>query len=771
MKARKPVTIYPLFWMALAAGAGIVLARYWPRDFLHLGLLSLLFLSAGLGFRGWKGSLGLLLATGSIFQFYAQMREQALPEHHLIRLIGDRRQSGEMVLHVLDLPVLKTNEAGERRLEFTGNAEFFVDWEGTHASTGKVRVTVNKPGALRIVPGQTLRVYGFWERPSSTQNPGEFDYRAYLENKRIYYLLKSNGELVQEVRASRDLLGLVAFHLREHMLAVLKMGLEEDPQTSALMAGMLFGYKEGIAEDLEETFRVTGTLHLFAVSGQNVAVILGMLLVLLQVSGLIRWRWAWMLLPFLLVFCLATGMQSSAARAFVMAALVVMAWAIYRPANIFNVLGAAALFLWIVEPSELFDVGFQLSFFVVLGMAMGTEPFLTWFYQWGKPDPWIPIRLIPKWRRSLDRIYYACCGVVAASLCAWLASQALILYYFHLFAPVTLLANVVVMPLAALVLTASVLSVTASLVSTTVSVILNQVNWLCLHVLVLVVEQLALFPGGHFYVAKPGDGSSREELVFTVFQSRQASPLLIQTGGENWFLDTGGIYTWKSAINRQRQKLGINRLDGIILGQAGADHMASAVDVLEQLPSSTWVESGYRSKSRTLHAWLDRMEEKEVPKQFWRRGDIIYLKGGTQVEVLWPGKKRFSERQEDQGLVLRFVKNGKALLYAGDISSRVEEEILASGSDLKAEVLIQGENSREDNLGSAWLEAVSPRFLIRPERGFNPDRGMNWEKMEELKQRLIGLFQMEETGALQFRIGQDGNSDLRSWSSQEKTFK
>jgi competence protein ComEC len=771
MKVGKPITIYPLFWLAVAAGAGIMLGRYEPQDFRLLAVGGVLLLVLALWWKGWISRLALIGATLMIFQFYAQVREHGLPATHLKHLIGQRGRSGEMVCRVLDLPILKTTGNGESRMEFTGEVESLADLNGLKNSSGKVRVIVRQPGVLTLVPGQTVAIQGFWQRPDRTVNPGEFDYRAYLENKRIYYILKCQGDSVQEVRPSRDPFTLTAFHLREHMLSVLKLGLEDDPQISGLMAGMLFGYKEGITEEVEEAFRATGTLHLFAVSGQNVGVILGMLLVILQLSGLIRWRWAWLMLPILLLFCLATGMQSSATRAFLMTALIVFAWAIYRPTNLFNVLGAAALFLWVIDPAELFDVGFQLSFFVVLGMALGTEPLLSWLYQWGKPDPWIPRRLIPQWRLSIDKTYFLFCGVVATSLCAWLASQALIYYYFNLFAPVTLLANIVVMPLAALILTASVLSVAGSFVTTGCSVLLNQVNWLALKCLILIVECLATLPGGHFYVAQPGSAIPRDEWRMTIFQSQQATPLFIQSGGSAYLLDTGSTYVWKSSLNRYRQQLGINQLDGIILTQGSVDHMAAARLVMEQIPAAFWAEGGYSSKSRVFREWLREMESKQIPKQFWRQGDHLELPGGVSVEVLWPSGNRLSELQQDQGLVLRFIKKEQALIYAGDISESVEKQLVASGRNLQAQVLIQGEHGSEKNLSRVWLEAVRPQWLIRPQPGFRPDRELGWEKAEELRQSGVTLFQMEKSGALQFRVQADGGSDLRAWFSPEKSFK
>jgi len=771
MKARTPLMVYPLFWIALAAAVGIISGRFFPCDYRVLLGAAIVCLGSTLVVRGWKETVTLLLATCFIFQFYAQVQKSVRPQDDLRNILGEQSQSGEMVVKVLDLPLLKIKRDGESRVEFRAQVSGVKQVMGDTKADGEVLVVVRQPSDLKLVPGQILRVAGFWQRPNVTINPGEFDYATFLKNKGIYYILKSTGDSVQELEPSRDPLGLVAYALRDKMLRVLKIGLEDDPQISGLMSGMLFGYKEGIASDLEEAFRVTGTLHLFAVSGQNVGVILGILILVLQASGMIRWRWAWIVLPVLLIFCLATGMQSSAMRAFMMAALILVAWALYRPVNILNVLGLAALGIWVMDPAQIFDVGFQLSFLVVLGMVIGTEPLLDKFYTWGKLDPWIPVRLISTWRRSVDRCYWVCCGVVASSLCAWLASQILILSYFNLFAPITLLANIVVMPLAALILTCSALSVAGSFLTSAWPLLLNQVNWLALKGLVAVIEFLAVVPGGHFYVAAPWALPPAEEASFTLFQSRQACPIVLQTGGHTWFVDSGTEYVWGSAINRFRQQQGVNEATGVILTQAGADHMGGMSELMKQISSILWAEAGFRSKSQVYHRWLADMEAAGQAKQFWRQGDVFSLGGEVWVEVLWPPAERVSERQEDQGLVLRFTKKGAAILVAGDISETVEQRLLASGKELRADVLIQGEHSVLANLGEDWLAAVSPRWLVRPARGFHPDRGMTYEKTNFLKLRRIAILKMEQTGALQFRINSDGETELKSWSSQEQSFK
>ncbi|NJK92980.1 MAG: hypothetical protein HC904_14865 [Blastochloris sp.] len=232
----------------------------------------------------------------------------------------------------------------------------------------------------------------------------------------------------------------------------------------------------------------------------------------------------------------------------------------------------------------------------------------------------MPRRLVPVWRMRVDGLYYGICATVAASFCAWISSQLLILGYFHLLAPVTLLANIVVMPLAALILTTSTLSVVGSVLGSFWPIWMNQVNWLVLKVMVAVIEFLAALPGGHFYVGAPWELPSSGETRFTMMAGRQASPMLLQVEGGSWLVDVGSDYVWKSALDPFRKEQGINRVDGIILTQAGTDHMGAGSRVLESLPTEFWAESGYRSRSRVFHRWLEEMEARERPKQFWRQG-------------------------------------------------------------------------------------------------------------------------------------------------------
>jgi competence protein ComEC len=139
---------------------------------------------------------------------------------------------------------------------------------------------------------------------------------------------------------------------------------------------MLIGYRQQIPRDIEQDFRRTGTIHVFAVSGQNIAEMFVVALILLQLVGLVRWRWAWTIAPIVLLYCLLTGSPASAVRATVMALAILLAWRLGRPLNALACWSLAFLALLIWNPLILLDPGAQLSFALVLSLILIAPPLM-----------------------------------------------------------------------------------------------------------------------------------------------------------------------------------------------------------------------------------------------------------------------------------------------------------------------------------------------------------------------------------------------------------
>jgi ComEC/Rec2-related protein len=756
-----PVARVPLLWIAAAAALGILAASLFPAP----PLLFLLLFAASFagclasGSRHPRLSDGwLLLAALAAFALYTQARLGSVPPDHLLRLAPPLPASVTVRGVVDSDPELRPPEEGvpgSRPLAlFIFRATDLLTDHGWEPAEGRISMMLSGDPAAPFHYGERLEVNGLLDRPQGPRNPGEFDFKAWLARRGIFHSMRGRADLAAQLPGDGgNPLEHLALAVRHRMLFTLQQGLENDPQASGLMSAMLFGYQDGVAEDLAEDFRNTGTLHLFAVSGQNIGVVLGLLVVLLQICGVIHWRWAWTLFPAIFVFCLATGMQPSAARACVMAGIVLVGWAICRPVEPFNLLGAAAMTLWLRDPGQIFDTGFQLSFLVVAGLCLAVPPLQRFLVHAGRPDPWIPRRLVHPLRLEADRLYRPACMLAVVSAAAWISSLPLILGHFSLFAPITLLANLLVVPLASLVVVLSCASVAAGAAWLGFSALINKLSGMVLGLIVVLVHWMAGLPGGHFYLRIPPVPGGAARPVFHILAAEDSAPAVLEYRNRFWLIDTGPEAAWRRTLDPFRRRLGVNRWDGVILTQATLPHLGGSLPMLGSVPGGLWAESGIRSKSPAFHKLLEKMEADGIGKQFWKAGDVFGLGDGLRAEVLWPGRENPAARAEDCGLVLRFVHPCGTLLWAGDISDETEALILASGRAVMADVLVQGEHSSRRNLSAAWLDAVRPRHLIHPPQGYELDKSLDFRFWDFVRARGIEVWLMERTGAVTVDLG------------------
>lgn len=735
----------PLAWVAAAAGTGLACAQFFPWATAPAAVLGL---AAAVVWWHQRQAPALLLVAFGVYATYGYARFYLAAPDDLRRWQALLPRTVELRGIVADEPIPRGGPEG--RVEFPLVVEAMRQDGRWQPASGRVLAQFPE-GTVLPRCGDRLEAAGFLRAPFPVRNPGEFDQAAFLATRGIHFVWRIDPETVVVTAESVGALGRrLGLAVRDYMRSRVELGLNDDPEISALMAGMLFGYREGIEPEIQEAFRRTGTIHLFAVSGQNVAVITGVLLLILQVTGILRWSWGWALVPIILLFCLGTGLQPSAVRASLMAALVLVAWAWLRPVSPLNLVGAAALMVWTWDPRQLFDLGFQLSFLVVLALIVWAAPLTQFWEGWGRPDPFIPARLVPTTARWFFRGWRMGCAALAVSLAAWAASSPLIAWHFHLVSVIGVVANLVIVPLASLVVILSGLSVVLGTVWSGFAVVFNQVNWLLLHLIVTVVQALSA-PSWAAVAWNPAESWRQPHTSIWMLDARAVTPSILRWGKQVWLLEPGSEPVWRWTVEPTRRYLGINRWDGVVLTQASRAAAGGSVGLLQESSVGFWAVPPWRSRASDWQEWLDAMESAGRPKQIWSAGDRIRLNADLEMEVLWPMRDRKWPRSEDQGLVLRLHTPQGIILWAGRISGEVEARLIESGLALQADALVQGPHPLQTNWTQPWLEAVKPRHLIRPRPRFGPDRALGSELWDWVEARGAQLWMMEETGALHLK--------------------
>lgn len=337
--------------------------------------------------------------------------------------------------------------------------------------TGRLAVTLYGP-APALGVGQTIAVDARLHRPHGFRNPGTFDHAARLRREGLHVVGSARGERVTPLDAPRP---PWPTRLRRRALATLDQALP--PASAALLAGLLLGERTALPPEIDDAFRRSGTYHLLAVSGSNVALVAGAVWIVLRALAASRRLAALGALAGVLVFAAVVGPDPSVLRATVMGVLVLAALVIERDARVANSLALAAIAILAARPSDLHDPGFQLSFAATAGIVAAPLP------------------------RGLVT------GALGVTLAAQAAVLPVMLAHFNQLSTVAPIANLGAAPLAAAATVLGLVALGLGALSETAGGVALDAAWPVLLLLRAVAAVTAAMPGAMVHLPAPGPGA------------------------------------------------------------------------------------------------------------------------------------------------------------------------------------------------------------------------------------------------------------------------
>ncbi len=266
---------------------------------------------------------------------------------------------------------------------------------------------------------------------------------------------------------------------------------------------MTLGWRTAFTGDIGEPFLRAGTMHMFAIDGLRIALLSGMIVTLLRVMRLSRAWCGAIAIPTIWFYTAATGWEASAIRASVMMTVVLGGWALKRPGDLLNSLAVAAFIILVAEPRQLFEASFQLSFFVMLTIALMLPPLNGFFDRVLKHDPLLPDELVSGWQKILRWLARKSARYCSLSFAAWMGSLPLAAKYFHLFSPVSTLANLFAVPLGTFALMANLGALICGQWLPWFTELFNHAAWFFMVAMTWVSVEAAKIPGAYFYVPEP----------------------------------------------------------------------------------------------------------------------------------------------------------------------------------------------------------------------------------------------------------------------------
>lgn len=594
---------------------------------------------------------------------------------------------------------------------------------------GNSEKILNQGSLVNII----VRLYAFPER----RNPHEFDYGKWLHAQGI----TAHGELVKINSVERKSVWSwfpIRSYVRNSSDRLFKA--EYSPMAKAL----LLGYKEELDSEMKREFSRSGLSHIMAVSGLHVGFVVAPFWLIIPFLWTNKYgKWAGIILLTLLLFGYAgiTGFSASVNRASVMAWLITYGKLFHKVRNSINLTAVAAIILLIINPEQLFNVGFQLSFAAVF----------------------IILLLMPEAQRLVPRkIRYGKAGglmaIILVSIVVQLGLFPILIYYFGEFSIAGPVANALVVPLLSFTVPAGIVMILLSsihlsffeLASLPVSYSMDwisgvakaigsfdysylvfekiyvslfliwftvimfisafrisQYRWKWLILILVSMNLLAV----EIIIKKP----AQKKMEVTFLDVNQGDAIHIKTPNDKHILVDAG--RWSPFANSGDRVLlayfeqnNIDHLDAIILSHPHSDHIGGIITLIENITIGTIYQSDYEYDSALFINYMTAAEENDIVVKTPKTGDTIHVDESIRLFVLGPENNNQRPRNpNNRSLSVKLVYGENSILFTGDAETEQERELATRyGEFLVSTVYKAGHHGSNTSSTEQMMNFVRP---------------------------------------------------------------
>lgn len=817
----------PLVAPLLGLASGILLARFVP--FRWSDFLWTMPLLAALTWLAWKHSRRALpVCLSLVFLFcgalLAVLHRPARPPEI---------DAGARETVILDGCVVSPSAFSEDRDQFV--------LELAHHARVRVSLSVRDgeiPPDLRY--GQLVELEARVRRIRNFQNPGEFDYMSFSARRDIYWTAAATGVASVVIKPGRcgSRFFAAVFAVRTGALRRIERLYAGNAYATGMMEATLIGESSRMERLWTDHFRRTGTYHMLVIDGLHITILAAFLLFLLRLCFLpeitalaITASAAW-------IYALISGWNAPAIRAAGGFSLYVAARYFYRRGHLLNLLSAVAIVYLIYDPSQLFEAGFQLSFLSVAAIGLLAVPLLentSTLYARGLAGitqtgraPGLPpraaqfrleLRLLAEtagyyiplppawWERAVAfgakiALYAYELAVISAVIQVGLALPMAI--YFHRISLSGISANILVVPLLALVVPLGFFAVftmwhePAAMAGGLLRAgehiaewhthiepdwrVLAPPLWLGISfVLALVLlawamrrsprwsgpalgAVLALFALIFWHPFPPAIHPG--ELELTAIDVGQGDSLLVCfPDSQLMLIDGGGALSFGRAAPQAGARLdigedvvspylwsrSIRKIDVVALTHAHDDHAGGLPAIIENFhPSQLW--TGATPSSAAWSAVRDKARVERVkilPLSSGRSFDF----GGAHIDVISPPPDYVPGPSpvNNDSLGLRITYRQRSFLLTGDMEKPMERRALMDGEPLRADILKVGHHGSNTSSIDPFLDAVSPVFAIISDGFENSFRHPHPQVLERLGAHRAGILRTDTDGLVTVR--------------------
>ncbi len=539
-------------------------------------------------------------------------------------------------------------------------------------------------------------------------------------------------------------------HLRDQMT----LGLDNNSQEAQLIRAVVLGERPPQPSTMLEDFRHSGTLHVFAVSGLHVGMVgtlIGLVLWFLRVP---RWMLITLTLLGMASYAGITGLRPPSVRAVLMATVFLSGFLIQRRPTLINSLAASAVIVLLWDGHQLFTPGFQLSYGVLLSLALLAGMWARVLKPMAQIDPFMPHLLLTSWQEMRLNVRKWLKNSLSISMAAWMGSAPLMWVHFGIITPIAVFAGIPLMVMVFLILAMTMFSLTSGALWQPASSMINQATAVIAHGTYQTASFFAHLPGSYYYKKSAADGE-RQIIVFDIPHGGGSS--LIDLGG-GILLDSGkkNHFMWHVFPTLEARR---TSLDSIIVSHAESAHSGGMSQCLNHFQPKQALIPRTDLRSTSYQEFLTKAQQTTCKLIVPQRAQTFQIEPGAYLEVLHaPAELDGYGLADDTGLVVRLHWQGWRILFTGDAGFITETRLLESGMDLCADVIVMGRNSDDFSGTETFIQAVSPQAIISTNTDFPAHERIPKHWRMFLQREGITLFDQQMTGAVTMSLENDSLS-------------
>ena len=617
------------------------------------------------------------------------------------------------------------------------NDELICKFRGDSAEREKVYGKLN--------PGNIIYCTGTYLKGREQRNPYEYDYNKYLNSKNITGLFHIyDSDEFKIISGNKNQISGLLYSVRKKIDDLIH--LIHYPQTAGLLRGLLLGDRSEIDFATRTDFINSGVVHILAVSGLHTGYILFIFILLFGRFGI--YTRSVLTIAGLLCFMFITGSAPSVTRATIMSVVLIVSFLSNRSSNIINSAAIAAVLILIINPNEIYNPGFQLSFAAVLSIGIVYPRIRSFINSFKLKNHFIKNLFL----------------FISVSLSAQIGTLPFTLVYFSKFSIIALLTNLVVIPVIGFIIGNSFITIIAGLSFHSIAVyfgaatdlitgllmdfvkftgnlvysfvwirhytiydsivfyfflgalliLLPVIKKIWLKIIVTASITVLIF----FYSSFDNEKLLKDNLLSIMMidvgqgdsfliQFPNGKTALIDAGEANQFIDTG-----ERIIIPLLDNLGIEKIDYGFISHLDLDHYGGFVSLLHNnrineiyrpLPDSS-------EKSLRFEKFLTAQK---IKSKYYEKSELSV--GNVKIYFLnnpfEPVYKELSSN--DRSGVLKIVFGRTSFLFTGDCEFAAERMLIESfGNILDSDVLKVGHHGSSTGSSFGFLKLVSPKISL-----------------------------------------------------------